>query len=347
MSASRSYPPLFPVSVVGRGAVSPAGLGVEALFDRRDVKEAELSSLRRPDSTPYPVFRVDSKLPALERWAREPRLRRASPVALFLVEAASQALEGVKRPPDLRLGIVGAFFCGCSAYSRRFFEQTIRLGQSAASPALFPETVYNSPLSHAAAVLGIDGAAYAIVGDDTAWLEALRIGATWLALDQVDAVVVAAAEELDIISVEAYAMAGWFHSNASFRPSEGGAAVVLRRANPDQVEDRVDAIHLGESYRDPVGASNAANNLLRDFFPDLPVAPTAGHSWLEGISRDATGMRLDGQSAPYLGEAFVATAGWNMLRALARSSDPRGESGHVVPIWGQNHRISALKLSRS
>ena len=100
--------------------------------------------------------------------------------------------------------------------SRRFVRD-----KSAASPALFPETVYNSPLSHVASVLGINGAAYAVVGDETAWLEALRVGATWLALDQVDGVVVVAAEEIDIISVEAFALSGWFQKNAAFRPSEG------------------------------------------------------------------------------------------------------------------------------
>ena len=303
--------------------------------------------MRAPDRKPFPVLRVDPKLPALDRWAREPRLRRASPVATFLVAAAAQALEGWQRAADSRLGIVGAFFCGCPAYSRRFFEPTIRLGQKVASPALFPETVYNSPLSHAASILGIGGAAYAIVGDDTAWVEAIRVGATWLALDEVDAVVVVAAEELDIISVEAYAAAGWLRSGLPFCPSEGAAAVLLRRPGSGGEVDRIDAISLGQTYRNPAGARVAARDTMTKFFPDLPVFPTAGHSWLERIARDATGPRLAVAEASYLGEAFVATAGWNTLRALGPGMHPSAGNEWVVPIWGQNHQISALKVSRT
>ncbi len=338
---------IFPVAIAGRGAISPAGSGIDALLQRSPIPDAELTSLRAPDRKPYPVLRVDAKQPALDRWTREPRLRRASPVATFLVAAAAQALEGWERPADVRLGIVGAFFCGCPAYSRRFFEQTIRQGQTAASPALFPETVYNSPLSHAASILGIGGAAYAVVGDDTAWVEAIRVAATWLALDEVDAVVVVAAEELDIISAEAYAAAGWLRTGTPFRPSEGAAAVLLCRPESRREVDRIDAISLGHTYRNPAGARTAARDTMSKFFPELPVFPTAGHAWLESIAREATGARLGVSDASYLGEAYVATAGWNTLRALGPGMQPPSGNEWVVPIWGQNHQISALKVSRT
>ena len=38
-------------------------------------------------------------------------------------------------------------------------------GAQAASPLLFPETVFNAPASHLAAILGITGASYTLVGD--------------------------------------------------------------------------------------------------------------------------------------------------------------------------------------
>ena len=345
MSMSASRFPLFPVAVVGQGALSPAGAGVAALCTLDPIPEFELASLRAPETKRYPVLRIDPKSPALKKWALESRLRRASPVAVHLVEAATQALEGWERPAGARLGLVGAFFCGCPAYSRRFFEQTIRSGQAVASPALFPETVYNSPLSHAASILGIDGAAYAVVGDDTAWLEALRVAATWLALDEVDAVVVVAAEELDVISVEAYASARWLRPGAKFRPSEGAAAVLLRRPGAHDAQ-RIEAIHSGRTYRNPAGARHAARECLAEFFPELPVFPTAGHSWLEQIARDAAGVRAETFDAAYQGEAFAATAGWNMLRALSPAAQPAEGNAWVVPVWGQNHQISALKVTR-
>jgi hypothetical protein len=337
--------PLFPVAVIGQGAVSPAGEGADALLTREAIPDFELASLRAPETRRYSVRRVDPKLPGLKKWALEPRLRRASAVALYLVEAATQALTAWPRPAGARLGLVGAFFCGCPAYSRRFLEQTIRQGQGAASPALFPETVYNSPLSHAASILGVDGAAYAVVGDDTAWVEALRVAATWLALDEVDAVVVVGAEEIDIIAVEAYAAAGWLRAAKPFRPAEGAAAVLLRR--PEAGDGcRIEAIHPGRTYRDPASARDAAQACLAEFFPHLPVFPSAGHSWLEALERETTGGRLGPFEASYLGEAFVATAGWNLLRALSPAASPPTGNDWIVPVWGQNQQISALKVSR-
>ncbi len=339
--------PLFPVAVIGQGAVSPAGEGVPALLTDEAISDVELPSLRTPESKRYPVRRVDPKWPGLKKWALEPRLRRASAVALYLVEAATQALAGWKRPPGPRLGLVGAFFCGCPAYSRRFFEQTIRQGQAAASPALFPETVYNSPLSHAASILGIDGAVYAVVGDDTAWAEALRVAATWLALDEVDAVVVVAGEEIDIITVEAYAAARWLRAAKPFRPAEGAAAVLVRRPEEGDTCHRIEAIHPGRSYRNPDEAREAARMCLAEFFPELPVFPTAGHSWLEPLARETAGKRQGGSSSAYLGEAFVASAGWNLLRALSPAALPPIGNEWVVPVWGQNQQISALKVARA
>ena len=346
MSSSPSQFPLFPLAVIGRGAVSPAGEGVAGLLSVDPIPETELASLRAPETRRYPVLRVDPKLPALKKWSMEARLRRASPVALYLVEAATQALAGWDRPASARLGLVGAFFCGCPAYSRRFLEQTIRHGQAVASPALFPETVYNSPLSHAASILGIDGAAYAIVGDDSAWVEAIRVAATWLALDEVDAVVVVAAEELDIISVEAYAAARWLRPANAFRPSEGGAAILLRRPERDDVS-RIEALSPGRSYRNPAGARRGARECLEEFFPELPVFPTVGHSWLELVARGTAGGRVGAFDASYLGEAFPATAGWNTLRALSPAAQPPVGNAWVVPVWGQNEQISALKVTRS
>ena len=336
--------PLFPVAVIGQGAVSPAGEGIQALLQNEPVSDSSLASLRASHTGHYPVKRVDPKLPGLIKWSQESRLRRASPVALFLVESAAQALAQWDSPAGARVGLVGTFFCGSPAYSRRFFEQTLRNGQAAASPALFPETVYNSPLSHAAAILGVDGAAYALVGDESAWVEAVRVAATWLARDEVDAVVVVAAEEIDIIAVEAYVAAGWLHPGKPFRPAEGSAAILLRRPQAgDNIQ--IDTIHLGCSYRNPAEARRAAHECFDQFFPTIPVFPSAGHSWLEPLARDVMASRLASLRTSYLGEAFVATAGWNTLRALNTPPPQRNE--WVIPAWGQNHQISALKVTCS
>jgi len=80
----------------------------------------------------------------------------------------------------------------------------VKQGASAASPLLFPETVYNAPASHLSAQLGLDGACYTLVGDSTIGLTALKFAEQLLALGDVDRCVVVACEEIDWILCEAY-----------------------------------------------------------------------------------------------------------------------------------------------
>ena len=150
------------LAVIGQGAVCPAGVGIHALL-HREPGPVPVASLRQPDQ-PWPVLRVDLKHPAFARWQREPRLRRASSMTFFLVEAAGQALAGISPADRAETGLIVAFSAGCLVYSRRFFEGIVKQGRKTASPALFPETVFNSPVSHVASVLGLNGAAYALVG---------------------------------------------------------------------------------------------------------------------------------------------------------------------------------------
>ncbi len=146
------------LAIAGMGAVSPAGVGIEALLQTRELA---------PEPTPalgsgrvFPVFRVNQK--QLAHWQTEPRLRRASPIALYMVETAKQALSdtGAKG-----LGIVAAYGTGAVVPTRRFYEGVIKSGPRFASPNVFPETVFNSPTSHVAAVLGVNGPCYSLAAD--------------------------------------------------------------------------------------------------------------------------------------------------------------------------------------
>ncbi len=127
------------LALAGRGAVTPAGVGVVALLKGK-ATPTPVEEIRR-HGKPSPVLRVDIKDPAFARWQREPRLRRASAVTFFLVEAAAQALGDATADERAQTGLIVAFSAGCLAYSRRFFEQIVKQGQRAASPALFPESV--------------------------------------------------------------------------------------------------------------------------------------------------------------------------------------------------------------
>src|SRR5204863_1882383 len=103
-----------------------------------------------------------------------------------------------------RTAVVFAISDGGVLYTRKFYEQIVKQGANAASPLLFPETVYNAPASHLAALLGIDGASYTLVGDNSVGLAALKFAEQLLDLGDLDRVIVVGAEEIDWVICEAY-----------------------------------------------------------------------------------------------------------------------------------------------
>ena len=64
-----------------------------------------------------------------------------------------------------RTALIFAISNGGVIYTKRFYHEVVESGAQAASPLLFPETVFNAPASHLAAILGITGASYTLVGD--------------------------------------------------------------------------------------------------------------------------------------------------------------------------------------
>jgi 3-oxoacyl-[acyl-carrier-protein] synthase III len=318
-------------------------MGVEALLHREPVA-ISVTAIRQPDP-PWPVLRVDLKDPAFARWQREARLRRASPITFFLVEAAEQALAGVTPAERAETGLIVAYSAGCLAYSRRFFEGIVT--QRTASPALFPETVFNSPASHVAAVLGLNGAAYALVGDETAWVAALKTASIWLRQERVKKVLVLGAEEFDPIVLDAYRSARWLRrgkSGSGFLASEGAAGVLVRRASAGDTH-AITTAHDGLIYRTKKEAMAAASEVLRKCDPAVPVFSSAQHNWLASMEKSATANRVvvPTLGRPYLGEAFTASAAWHTLRALAclDADTPR----LLVPVWGLNHQFGLLELA--
>jgi hypothetical protein len=332
------------LAVIGQGAVSPAGVGLDALLHREPVP-LPVAALGEPNQ-PWPVLRVDLKDPAFARWQREARLRRASSMTFFLIEAAEQALAGISPADRAETGLIVAFSAGCLSYSRRFFESIVMQGQKTASPALFPETVFNSPVSHVASVLGLNGAAYALCGDETAWIAALQTASIWMQRERVRQVLVMGAEEFDPIVLDAYRSARWLrreNTDNGFLTSEGAAGILVRRAGPEDTRVIATARN-GFIYRTKKEAAAAAKRLLSESDPALPCYPSAQHNWLGSLEKKATEnwtvVPLGNQ--PYLGEAFTASAAWHTLRALTclNSDLPR----LLLPVWGLNHQLGLLEL---
>ncbi len=331
------------LAIIGQGAVTPAGVGIEALHAGKTSPTQVEESGRAGQS--WPVFRVDSKDPAFAHWQREPRLRRASPITFFLVEAAAQALGNATTEERAETGLIVAFSAGCLAYSRRFFEQIVKQGQRAASPALFPETVFNSPVSHVATVLGLNGAAYSLVGDEGAWVSALITASTWLKQGRVEQVLVLGAEEFDPLVLDAYHSARWLKrhdASRGFVTSEGAAGILVRAETGNSVP-LITSARDGFIYRTKKEAAEAATELLVETDLSLPIFRTAQHNWLAPLEENLAKKRPLASETPYFGEAFLASAAWRTLQAISllNSSLPR----MLLPIWGLNHQFGLLELA--
>src|SRR5437762_3809269 len=196
------------VMISGCGAVSPAGWGVESL--RQALTGGEplpATELARP-GWEHPL-RVRSVPPPSPRppLLSHPRLRRASPIAQYAVTAAMEALGNhrEKLGNGDRLGIILCVLSGCVNYSRRFYDETLK-DPATASPLVFPETVFNAPASHLAAVLGVTGINYTLVGDPGAYLQGLALAAQWLCTHQADSCLLIGAEEMDWLTPDAYGL---------------------------------------------------------------------------------------------------------------------------------------------
>ncbi|MEQ1862114.1 MAG: beta-ketoacyl synthase N-terminal-like domain-containing protein [Chthoniobacteraceae bacterium] len=299
--------------IAGLGWVTPLGSELDAVFTAlREGAVAETTSLRNPESgRELPTRPVPARL--IEHLARNPRLRRSSNISYFAVAAAQAALADAGLAADSRTALVFAVSNGGVIYTRRFYEQVVRQGANAASPLLFPETVYNAPASHLAAVLGIDGAAYTLVGDHSIGLAALHFGAQLLALGECDRVLVVGCEELDWIVCQA------FHDWRLDREplSEGAGAVLLAREGPLTITTTTGVPFLRRA--DAEAALRAA---------------------IGGASAEVTIGSQSGQ----LGDAPGASALWQVIyAALAlRRGDVRSA---LVPVPGFNQQAAAALIA--
>jgi 3-oxoacyl-[acyl-carrier-protein] synthase II len=339
--ATAVSPRQMPLGIAGMGAVSPAGLGVEALLGSEEMSPQTMVSYAGRKCA---VCRVDMNDERLKRAQLQPRLRRASPIAVFMLEAARQALAQAGQVDVATLGIVAAFCTGPVVSTRRFYEGGLKNGARFASPNVFPETVYNSATSHVAAVLGASGPSYSVLGDDSAWVNAISIAHTWLATGTVESALVVGAEELDPVLLDAYIAARWMRRGARFVPGEGAGALLLRRAGDDTQAVRVTRWADGFVYRNRSQARSAAAECLSRFEDAAWVFPGAQHNWLGPIEAEVLAERRwrTAPARPYCGEAFAASAAWQTIRALAQARACRQRV--LVPVWGLNQQCSALLL---
>ena len=277
------------------------------------------------------------------------RLRRSSVITQHTVAAALEALgdDAAKfQRGEQRLGILVCLMSGCVAYSRRFYEEVMN-DPSAASPLIFPETVFNAPGSHLAAYLNSPGVSYTLVGDDSAFLQGLAVGAGWLLNDEVDGCIILGAEELDWLIADAMRLFA--------RPTiqAGGAgAVYLRR---EKSASAVELAAITDAF--PFSSGESRSRAAKAMRAQLP--PAIGRDLLslgtQGLpSSDADELEAwhdwnGSRVAPrqFLGAAFTASAAWQCVAACDMLARSEFEAANVSVVGVNQQAIGARFVKQS
>jgi hypothetical protein len=337
------------IFVCGLGAVSPAGWGRAPLVAALAKGEPlPAQTLVRPGGEKPLCVRSVPPPETRPEFFTHPRLRRGSLITQHTVAAALEALgDDAARVQSgaLRLGIIVCTMAGGVAYSRRFYEEVLR-EPATASPAIFPETVFNAPASHLAAYLGTSAASYTLVGDEGTFLQGLALAADWLLKDEADGVVVAGAEEMDWIAADAMKL---FYRSAI--RSAGAGAIYLRREKPGV--DCAELAGVTDSFLFTQNQSRMeAARKMRRQLPETARAEVLCLSAQEN-SRSARAENLawrdwaGGRLAPkiILGEAFLASAAWQCVAAGAALERGRFTAANVSVVGANQQAIGARFLA--
>jgi hypothetical protein len=336
------------VYVCGLGAVSPAGWGVAPLLGALRTGEAlPVARIQAPTGGSSHQVRTVPVPATRPTWMTHPRLRRASTISHCALAAALETLpsSGPCRPASHRLGIVTGTHAACLRYSERFYSELLR-DPLTASPLLFPETVINAPASHLAAYLGGADSVYSVVGDQTAFVQALVIAADWLWERRVDLCLVVGAEEVAWSAADAL---GRFARRIV--GSEGAGALLLAReagTGPGVVLERITDAYLYTNASTKAAAARAMRSALpRQSSRELLVDARCGVPRVDQAEtaawQDWSGPRLSPRAV--LGEGLSAATAWQCVAACAGLADGQVDAANVSVV-GSNQQSIGVRFAR-
>jgi 3-oxoacyl-(acyl-carrier-protein) synthase len=350
-------------SALCRGSQAPRTLFADKLADRS-----------------YFACRVPAKFVADA--ARRPRLRRSGTISLLGAAAGFDALSdaGLKPDGDLsaRIAVVFAICSGGVNYTRRFYHEIVTEGAHGASPLLFPETVYNAAASHLAALLGINGQSYTLVGDSSVGLGAIHFATELLTMQpELQHCLVVGTEEADWLLADAFASWRMTTKRDQFevygRPdgtifAEGAAALLIGRTGrlviasssaglpfhsfreSDSAARRIfggsSAEELPEmivSSANGTFADEVERKVFSEFYPSVPVyalKPAMGEALGASalVQVAVAGLALRHQQLP------GTIAAGTRLPSISRETRSLSVSRALVTCVGFNHQVNAVKL---
>ena len=350
--------------IAGMGWVTPLGRGIDFVWDRlRSGEQATATPISDSVSDKnYCAFRVPTD--ALKDLPAHPRLRRASAISRFAVAAGLDALAQARSTMDeidpQRMALVFAVSNGGVIYTKRFYYDVVESGAQSASPLLFPETVFNAPASHLAAILGITGVSYTIVGDGAVGVLAIKMASDLLDHD-LDACLVVGVEEADWLLCDAYHKWRLLKKEPPielFRdPPRGtilseGAGAVLLVAGRGEVQ--IDAIDAGGNFSHRRDASGLVGRILHTLAnEDACVVASANGTFVDLAEQKAIELELPAafvySPKAALGESVGASAIWQVItgaQALRTQRLPQmSHSSRRFPTRNEFSSKAAIVLS--
>jgi 3-oxoacyl-[acyl-carrier-protein] synthase II len=371
------------LAIAGMGWVTPLGTGIDSVWERLlQNEEASATTIsERFAERVYSVFRIPE---SVLKGIFHPRLRRASAISRFAAAAGLQALDaaGLKLGSKNaeRIALIFAISNGGVTYTKRFYHEIVGAGAQAASPLLFPETVFNAPASHLAAILGVTGATYTLVGDGTVGLAAMTMAEDLMTNEGLDYCLVVGTEEIDWLLCDAYRrwrllrlappIEPFSRLNRGMILSEGAGAVVLGRDGFVAIE----RTHPGGFFSRRAEAERILSRILCDLGQtDVDfVISSANGTFVDRAESQALEKVIPNAPVytgkPALGESVGAAGLWQIILAaqalrskeipavlhvdqsvrlrlsLSRTPVPSARSA-IVLSCGLNQQAAGLRLS--
>jgi 3-oxoacyl-(acyl-carrier-protein) synthase len=318
------------LAIAGMGWVTPLGGGVDSVWDQLlHGHEASATTMSEQfGDRSYSAFRVPESVMAS---FAHPRLRRASVISRFAAAAGLDALRAAGLEPGShngeRTALIFAISNGGVIYTKRFYSNIVESGAQSASPLLFPETVFNAPASHLAAILGITGATYTLVGDGAVGLAAVKMAEDLMANEAMDHCLVVGTEEIDWLLCDAYRRWRLLRSSPPIEPfraqqrgmilSEGAGAILLAREGPFTIE----FVHTGGCFTKRAEAAEILKEILSDLSEiqiDFVISSANG-TFVDQAESEAIGRIVPEAfvytAKPALGESVGAAAVWQVILA--------------------------------
>jgi 3-oxoacyl-(acyl-carrier-protein) synthase len=344
------------LAIAGIGWVTPLGTGISTVWERLlNAEEASATTISEDFADRvYRVFRVPE---SAMKGVAHPRLRRASAISRFAAVAGLDALKSAGLKLDAqtaeRVALIFAISNGGVIYTKRFYRQIVTTGAHTASPLLFPETVFNAPASHVAAILGVTGATYTLVGDGAIGIAAINMGNELMKNESLDYCLIVGTEEIDWLLCDAYRRWRLLRAEPPIEPysqqsrgmilSEGAGAVLLAREGFVTIEHA----HPGGYFFKRTDAGKILERILKDLCQpkiDFVVSGANGTFIDAAESRGLQELVPDAfvyTAKPALGESVGAGGLWQVIAATQAL-----HSAEIPPVLHADPSLS-LRISRS